>query len=466
MTMPMNSRKIAVAAIVLITTFLAGKVQAQGHTKMAPNCVYAKDYYASLPKNSKSPYVSCIDCYCKACGEKQAKEREQRQREEKLAIEKRTQEAEKRRQEQVKNTQEQKKQLALQRQKSKDNQVVLVAPKSKVSNTVTEVYNLSAQDREIMQTNKSQAIEVSFLSGKTFWNNAWTEFSQPVIKIHYSDKSRNTHVLRDNFNVQSKLAYTSCSGRQEYPGYNNPRGLHGLSETGYLKLRFSNEKTNAAWEDLVDLSGKSLLNDIYISEIKYIGDNFYLLTRTNPNDTRAGRRYEMYNIQQRKTYPFPDETISDYTLNYYLMEKGGYYGHNGNYDSRVALNVQEGKITGFREGKAANLIHTWILKDMKKAGISFYDKEMAITRKSNVDRISTTSSSYEENKDNCLAMFMIFRSDNQKVNEILIYGFDPGKGAFISFDKFSPTYKIKVDNQYDVFTLWKYWFGVTTEGNR
>lgn len=124
---------------VWIIILALGNAQAQSHTKAAPNCVYAKDYYASLPKNNKSPYVSCVDCYCKACGVKQAKELEKKQQEEKQAIGKRKMQAEKRQQEQAKNIQQQKEHIARQRQKARENEIVLVAPKVKTEQSSTTV---------------------------------------------------------------------------------------------------------------------------------------------------------------------------------------------------------------------------------------------------------------------------------------------------------------------------------------
>ena len=102
-----------------------------GHLKCAPGCVYAQQLQG---KNT----VSCIDRVCSICHEKLEKERKEKLEADKLAAQKRAQQAEQRKQQQTKLIADQKKQVAIQRQKAKDNELVLVAPKQKSNNLIIE----------------------------------------------------------------------------------------------------------------------------------------------------------------------------------------------------------------------------------------------------------------------------------------------------------------------------------------
>jgi hypothetical protein len=99
-----------------------------GHLKCAPGCVYAQELQG---KNT----VSCIDRVCSICHEKQEKERKEKLEADKLAAQKRAQQAEQRKQQQTKLIADQKKQVAIQKQKVKDNEMILVASTPKVDNT-------------------------------------------------------------------------------------------------------------------------------------------------------------------------------------------------------------------------------------------------------------------------------------------------------------------------------------------
>lgn len=81
-----------------------------GHLKCAPGCVYAQQLQG---KNT----VSCIDRVCSICHEKLEKERKEKLEADKLAAQKRAQQAEQRKQQQTKLIADQKKQVAIQREK-------------------------------------------------------------------------------------------------------------------------------------------------------------------------------------------------------------------------------------------------------------------------------------------------------------------------------------------------------------
>jgi hypothetical protein len=102
-----------------------------GHLKCAPGCVYAHELQG---KNT----VSCIDRVCSICHEKKEKERKEKLEADKLAAQKRVQQAEQRKQQQTKLIADQKKQVAIQRQKTKENELVLVTPKQNSNNLIIE----------------------------------------------------------------------------------------------------------------------------------------------------------------------------------------------------------------------------------------------------------------------------------------------------------------------------------------
>ena len=73
--------------VVLFTTF--GVVaKAQTHVKAAANCLLHDAYVKEASKTKNA--VSCVDCYCKVCGDKKQKEKEAKLAAEKSAAEKKS----------------------------------------------------------------------------------------------------------------------------------------------------------------------------------------------------------------------------------------------------------------------------------------------------------------------------------------------------------------------------------------
>ena len=113
-----------------------GNLKAQTHNKAAANCIYHDDYLKTASKIKNA--VSCVDCYCKICGDKKAKEKEAKKKAEEAANK---QKVEEQKLEDQKKLAENKKKLEAEnqkeKQKAKDNEAILVAPKPKVEKNMT-----------------------------------------------------------------------------------------------------------------------------------------------------------------------------------------------------------------------------------------------------------------------------------------------------------------------------------------
>jgi len=105
------------------TILSLGNLKAQTHNKAAANCIYHDDYVKTASKTKNA--VSCVDCYCKICGDKKQKEKEARRKAEELAN--------KQKLEDQKKLAENKKKSESGKQKAKNNDVILVAPTHRVS---------------------------------------------------------------------------------------------------------------------------------------------------------------------------------------------------------------------------------------------------------------------------------------------------------------------------------------------
>ncbi len=173
-----------------------GILKAQTHNKAAANCIYHDDYLKTASKIKNA--VSCVDCYCKICGDKKAKEKEAKKKaEEAAAKQKNAQVIEK-----EKSNQKQIAKNKTQTGKSKDNQAVLVAPKSKVPAANTTSLKLSAQDQEILDLSKEKKVYITdmrdyngdgylmFFNGKDMEKIPGAE---PVGRIFYEEINKKSY---------------------------------------------------------------------------------------------------------------------------------------------------------------------------------------------------------------------------------------------------------------------------------
>lgn len=131
----MNMRTLTKNLMTLaVLLFAVSFANAQTHFKAAANCILHDDYVKAASKTKNA--VSCVDCYCKICGDKKAKEKEAKRKAQEITDK---QKAEKQKLEDQKKLAENKKKAEAERQaekqKAKDNEAILVAPTPKVSNT-------------------------------------------------------------------------------------------------------------------------------------------------------------------------------------------------------------------------------------------------------------------------------------------------------------------------------------------
>lgn len=111
--------------VILFCTLGFNYAKAQSHVKNASNCVMYDAYLKETSKTKNA--VSCVDCYCKVCGDKKQKEKVAKIKAEEAAAAKQ-------------NNTPQKKITTL-TTKTKSDEVILVAPKSKIDKAETVVKN-------------------------------------------------------------------------------------------------------------------------------------------------------------------------------------------------------------------------------------------------------------------------------------------------------------------------------------
>jgi len=287
----------------LLAVFIAcvsfNQVKAQrGHESCAPNCEYWKITGKTRPKGS----VSCIDRTCLICAKKQ---KDEKVKKEKMAQQKidAWKAGEKTRQASAK----QKQQEAVQAKEKyvkekKENEVVLVAPKPKVTTSENNSIKLSAENQEILELAKNHKVKIDglrdyngrgdglFFNGK---NYETIPVKEPTGRVFYSENGQ-VVILKD-----IKLKDMSAVGFN----YGNE-----LDENGNFCLRFTwNSPGNdygplsnngKPWADIVTLEGENLLNDKMIEKVTYKGKGIYELQKRGQSQPT-----EQYNFKTKKITP-------------------------------------------------------------------------------------------------------------------------------------------------------------------
>ncbi|WP_290796470.1 hypothetical protein [Flavihumibacter sp. UBA7668] len=412
--------------------------QAQsGHKTCAPGCEYIQ--------NSPGT-VSCIDAICSICHEKQKKEREQKKQQEKIAAQKRVQQEQQRKMERAKAVEEQKKQVAIQRQKTRENELVLVAPGSsgKTSSGPDRIVKtIDAKDREIMELAKTQSIQARYFSGKEFYNGEWVEFPSPICHIYYNQGDQEI-ILKKIIPKTNLDIYVMR--------------IIPLNDTHYFTISIQTN-SNQTILDLMDLSGEMLLKDERITSLDYVGDNFYQIGK-NMQQESGTDYYEMFNIASSKHYPFPDGLVNNWAFYFHGKKPVVYAPYNEC--------ILAGSSSNVRKKPAINLICTWNMKQFRKNGYQFYSDYKIGTGSSKGESLKSQThgippQAFQDNKDNMLLMFAAFNkiepgkyddSRNQIANEIAVYGFLPGTGKYILIDAIP--FKRNVTS-YHILT--GFWFG-------
>ena len=124
-----------------------------GHRECAPGCI-------SNQAQGKGR-VTCIDEVCTICHEKQEKERKEKLKADKLAAQKRAQQAEQRKQQQTKLIADQKKQVAIQRQKAKENELVFLTKTETISSSLKGIQEQLPPN--FVRCHKSYVVNLNFV---------------------------------------------------------------------------------------------------------------------------------------------------------------------------------------------------------------------------------------------------------------------------------------------------------------
>ncbi|SEG37986.1 hypothetical protein SAMN05421847_2121 [Halpernia humi] len=291
--------QLSTVLFLIMTCLSFNTAKAQGaHVTCAPNCEYWKITGKTRPKGS----VSCIDRSCPICAKKQNEERDKKEKQDQQKITA-WKAGEKTRQASAK----QKQQEALQAKekylkKKKENEVVLVAPKSKVSANENHSIKLSAQNQEILELAKNHKVKIDglrdyngrgdglFFNGK---NYETIPVKEPTGRVFYSENGQ-VVVLKD-----IKLKDMSAVGFN----YGNE-----IDENGNFCLRFTwNSPGNdygplsnngKPWADIMTLEGENLLNDKTIENVTYKGKGIYELQKRGQSQPT-----EQYNFKTKKITP-------------------------------------------------------------------------------------------------------------------------------------------------------------------
>lgn len=430
--------KLSVSIILMIPAlFLSGSTHAQtGHMTCAFGC--------ELSHTSKLS-VSCIDAICTICHEKQKKEREKKKQEEKLAEEKRKQEEVTRKAERVRAIEEQKKQIAIQRQKARENELVLVAPGSSglPAPPPKSTRVLDAKDREILELAKTKTIQARYYSGNEYFNGKFVDFPTPECHIFYEEDK--TITLLKKINLKTPVPFETVV-------------FTTLLESGYFIAQF-NPNRSGNYYDLIDLSGNALFKDPGISTISDRGENYLLIGKKTQAQSGTDY-YEMYNTSTQQKYPFPEGLVSNWGYVNFSKKTNTSHPH-----SELIIQFID---TYLRKQSSINLMFIWDMVTFRKKGFEFYDNyklssgpQKGESLKSNLH--GKPPRAFLENKDNCLLMFMIWHdiapknyddNRNQLVRQLSMYGFDPVKGKYMLIDNIPFNSRF---NQYHILT--QYWFG-------
>ena len=281
------------------TILSLGNLKAQTHSKAAANCIYHDDYVKTASKTKNT--VSCVDCYCKICGDKKQKEKEAKRKAQELANKQKT---EKPKLEDQKKLAENKKKLEAEnqkeKQKAKDNEAILVAPKPKVEKNMTVA--LSVEDKKIFDIydsrNNKESLIIAYCEDDCLVKLQYPEVvtnSGRIFLRKYdtpSDKYIFT-ILKDNINLNLNQPYTSYEGELSEAFKN-----HGL-----MIVRFENNQ-KIFWNDIVDLKGNVVFDNTEYFDIRYSKDTkMFKLEKQGTGLYGAGKFTEEYDPVTKKITP-------------------------------------------------------------------------------------------------------------------------------------------------------------------
>uniref|UniRef100_UPI0040494233 hypothetical protein n=1 Tax=Flavobacterium sp. TaxID=239 RepID=UPI0040494233 len=291
--------KLTSLLLVMIACMSFNQAKAQsGHISCAPNCEYWKITGKTRPKGS----VSCIDRTCSICAKKQKEEQDKKEKaaQQKIADWKA---GEKTRQADIK----QKQQEAIKTKEKnlkaeKDNEMVLVAPKSKVTENKNTSIKLSAQDQEILKLAKNHKVEIKGLRDYNGEGKSFFTFGKHYEKVDVKEPTgRIFYIENEKIVVLKDLALKDMGA----VGFNY---WSELDENGNFCFNFSwlspgnkpgpSNNNGKDWSDIVTLEGENLLNDKTIERVTYKGNGIYELQKRGEKTPTL-----QYNFKTKKITP-------------------------------------------------------------------------------------------------------------------------------------------------------------------
>lgn len=231
-------------AVILFIVF-GMTAKAQSHIRSASNCILYDAYLKETSKTKNA--VSCVDCYCKVCGDKKKKEKEAKRKAEELANEKKTSTSQK-------NTTQKT------TSKTKNNEAILVAPKQNTGKS--KVVILSADDQEIVDAAKKLNNVGDNLSFRSVGPGIIKKDYDNTIELNILSPEYIQTILRKNFIIKSSLEYNEVFGMVTF------RDKEDFLNTGLYVVKITG-KDYSRWYDLADIQGNCILNDKEVSEITY-----------------------------------------------------------------------------------------------------------------------------------------------------------------------------------------------------
>ena len=282
--MKSNSKNISKTVLLLFMTILGSSfAKAQTHVKGATNCILHDAYLKEASKTKNS--VSCVDCYCKVCGDKKEKAKQAKLKAEETASKQKT-------------ATPQKKTTTATTTKTKSDEVILVAPKPKVEKNTT--VKLSVQDKKIFDIynnrKDNEKLIVAYCDGDCLVKLQYPEVVTNSGRIFLRQNSSNKYiftVLKDNFNLNSKLSYTSYEGELS----------EEFKDFGLMIIRFVGN-SGIYWDDIVDLNGNCVFGNTENYLIKYYKDTkTFKLEKQGTGRHGAGKFTEEYNPITNKITP-------------------------------------------------------------------------------------------------------------------------------------------------------------------
>ena len=269
-----KSKNISKSVLLLFMVMLGiSFAKAQTHIKGAANCILQDAYVKEASKTRNA--VSCVDCYCKVCGDKKEKAKQAKLKAEETASKQKT-------------ATPPKKTTAT--TKGKSDEAILVAPKPKVEENKNPIIKLSVKDREIVELTKKVTVKIKNVrdldgNGYGWFYEEKVNISKPIDRIYYEENGQRV-VLKDLNLKDYGYSYMIDNKLDE-------NGNFCIMYTGYIPGKGNIDEK---WSDIVTIQGENLLNDKTIWKITYKGNGIYDLYKSG--EIQPSEQYN-YKTKQR-----------------------------------------------------------------------------------------------------------------------------------------------------------------------